>query len=444
MIDNRELFEKLAKSLIDYFGRIYLVNMKTNEYHRYYMDDNSCLLIEDRSGDDFFNYIAHGSDQIVFEEDMPLLHTDNLKEKLLSEFQNNNCQSSVYRLMMNGKPVYHAMRLIHKYVDGDEYYIIGVLDVDKIARKQMYIDKKAYTDSLTGAHNKNAYQELEEEYQLLIEKDQELQFGIVVCDVNNLKAINDSMGHQSGDELLQSVYGLLHNTFLHSAIYRVGGDEFVVFLKDKDYEERLDLFDNLRQTVISNQNVSEGPIVATGMSIYEKDTDRNISDVFARADEEMYADKNNLKENVTRLNTDKTEHAKIQKIPAIRKARLDSFFKVFHIASEEGYFYLSDIRYDFSRWDKQIVDNYELPSEYMYNASGIWEQRIHPSDREIYRERVEEIFNGGKDEFELSYRVKGINGNYVPCICKGLMIRNQHGEPEYFGGVLLIREEEAN
>ncbi len=54
MIDNREFFEKLAKSLIGYFGRIYLVNMKTNEYHRYYMDDNSCLLIEDRSGDDFF------------------------------------------------------------------------------------------------------------------------------------------------------------------------------------------------------------------------------------------------------------------------------------------------------------------------------------------------------------------------------------------------------
>ena len=167
-------------------------------------------------------------------------------------------------------------------------------------------------------------------------------------------------------------------------------------------------------------------------------------DVFARADEEMYADKNNLKENVTRLNTDKTEHAKIQKIPAIRKARLDSFFKVFRIASEEGYFFLSDIRYDFSRWDKQIVANYELPSEYMYNAGGIWEQRIHPSDREIYRERVEEIFNGDKDEFELSYRVKGINGNYVPCICKGLMIRNQHGEPEYFGGILLIHEEEAN
>ena len=209
MIDNREFFEKLAKSLIGYFGRIYLVNMKTNEYHRYYIDDNSCLLIEDHSGDDFFNFIAGGSDRIISEEDMPLLHSDNLKEKLLSEFQNNNCQSSVYRLMMNGKPVYHAMRLIHKYVDGDEYYIIGVLNVDKVARKQMYIDKKAYMDSLTGAHNKNAYQELEEEYQLLIEKDQELRFGIVVCDVNNLKAINDSMGHQAGDELLQSVYCLL-------------------------------------------------------------------------------------------------------------------------------------------------------------------------------------------------------------------------------------------
>mgnify|MGYP003464437221 FL=1 len=157
MIDNRELFEKLAKSLIDCFGRIYHVNMKTNEYHRYYIDDSSCLLIEDHSGDDFFSFIAGGSDQIISEEDTHLLHTDNLKEKLLSEFQNNNCQSSAYRLMMNGKAVYHAMRLIHKYVDGDEYYIIGVLDVDKIARKQIYMDKKAYMDSLTGANKRNPY-----------------------------------------------------------------------------------------------------------------------------------------------------------------------------------------------------------------------------------------------------------------------------------------------
>jgi PAS domain-containing protein len=176
------------------------------------------------------------------------------------------------------------------------------------------------------------------------------------------------------------------------------------------------------------------------MSIYIKETDRNLSDVFQRADEEMYADKRSLKENVTRINKCQEENKKIEKVPAIRKARLDSFFKVFKMAAGKGNIFFCDIRYDFSRWDKQVVDNYGLPSEYMFNAGGIWEEKIHPSDRENYNKSVETAFDGGKDEFELSYRVKENSGNYVPCTCKGLVVRNQHGEPEYFGGALFISE----
>ena len=86
------------------------------------------------------------------------------------------------------------------------------------------------------------------------------------------------------------------------------------------------------------------------------------------------------------------------------------------------------------------MDNYDLPSEYMYNAGSIWEQRIHPYDRENYKKYVDAAFEGGKDEFELSYRVREKSGNYVPCTCRGFVIRNQHGEPEYFGGALFILE----
>ncbi|MBQ8527493.1 MAG: GGDEF domain-containing protein [Lachnospiraceae bacterium] len=95
---------------------------------------------------------------------------------------------------------------------------------------------------------------MEEEYQTLIDRDEELKFGIVVCDVNNLKKINDTMGHKAGDELLQFVFRLLHNMFSHSTIYRIGGDEFVVLLKDEDYKERINLFNRLRQTILNNQN----------------------------------------------------------------------------------------------------------------------------------------------------------------------------------------------
>ena len=105
-------------------------------------------------------------------------------------------------------------------------------------------------DTLTGVRNKNAYEELEEEYQLKIEKDTDLKFGLVVCDMNNLKIINDTMGHEAGDELIQSACTLLCDTFLHSKVYRVGGDAFVVLLEGSDYDNRLYLFIVLRQESI--------------------------------------------------------------------------------------------------------------------------------------------------------------------------------------------------
>jgi len=440
MIDYRTLFDKIAESLISDYVRIYLVNINSNEYFRCFVEQGSNSLKEECKGDDFFSYIAQGAGQELCDEDKCLFQNNNLKEKLLKQLRNDNHQSFVYRLSVKGKPSYHIMRLICEYVDGDDFFVIGVKNVDRMAREQMYVDKIAYIDTLTGAHNQNAYQELEENYQILIDKEEDLNFGLVVCDVNNLKIINDTMGHKSGDELLQSVFVLLRNTFLHSTIYRVGGDEFVVLLKDIDYVKRIELFNNIRETIYNNQNIGEGPVMAIGVSVYKKETDKKLSDVFAREDEIMYIDKERLKQHVARLNVNKVEYEGIYKIPAIKKARLDSFFKVFQVATDKGYIFFCDIRYDYSRWDKQVVVNYRLPSEYMYNAGGIWEKRIHPDDRENYHNRVEGAFNGDKEDFELSYRVQSINGNYNPCTCKAIVIRNQHGEPEYFGGVLFIQE----
>ena len=435
MIGSRELLDKIAKSLIADYACIYLINTNTNEYCRYIYDKNSRLLNADQNGNDFFYFITEFAGQAVCEEDRRLFQIDNLKK-----LGKDGLKSFTYRLVINGQQVYYTMRFIGKYMDGDEYYIIGVRNVDRLAQEHIDMEKMAHMDLLTGAYNNNTYQKLEAEYQQLIDRGEEQNFGLVVCDVNSLKMINDTMGHKAGDELLQSVCSLVSNIFMHSAVYRVGGDEFVVLLKDSDYRNRVELFNSLRQAIIDNIYIGEGPIAATGMSVFNKETDKSISDVFKRADEEMYADKRSLKGMAARLNTNQAGHDVIQEIPAIRKVRLDAFFRVFQVVAEKGYIFFCDIRYDYSRWDKKIVENYGLPSEYMYDAGGIWEKRIHPEDREIYHKRVEDAFNGDRDEFEHSYRVKSITGAYNTCTCRGLVIRNQHGEPEYFGGVLFIRE----
>lgn len=166
-----------------------------------------------------------------------------------------------------------------------------------------YINSLAYRDSLTGVKNKTAYQDavdrLEEEMKL-----GKPTFGLVVMDMNNLKTVNDTMGHDYGDILIHDTCMLISTAFKRSPVYRIGGDEFVVILQDSDYEyysERLKDLDSM----IEEHNVSsrlEGKIsVAYGVAVYSPMVDFIFNDVFKRADSAMYANKAAMKAKMRQL-----------------------------------------------------------------------------------------------------------------------------------------------
>ena len=92
------------------------------------------------------------------------------------------------------------------------------------------------------------------------------KFALVVCDLNNLKKINDSQGHNAGDEYIRASSHLLCHIFVHSPVFRIGGDEFVVFLSGNDYSARNELMDQLRKQVLENTKNGCGVILASGMS----------------------------------------------------------------------------------------------------------------------------------------------------------------------------------
>ena len=106
------------------------------------------------------------------------------------------------------------------------------------------------------------------------------------------------------------------------------------------------------------------------------------------------------------------------------------------MVSEGTYVYLCDMRYDFSRWSKNAVDKYGLPSEYMYGAGDIWENYIHPDDREAYRKGIEDIFAGNASGHDMQYRARRPDGVYDVCTCKGIVIRDNTGVPDYFVGTI--------
>ncbi|MBE6908647.1 MAG: EAL domain-containing protein [Ruminococcaceae bacterium] len=123
-------------------------------------------------------------------------------------------------------------------------------------------------------------------------------------------------------------------------------------------------------------------------------------------------------------------------VPDEVKRNLDQLFNAFSTVAEGTYVYLCNMKYDYSRWSESAVTSFGLPSEYMFGAGAIWEEHIHPEDRENYHRSIDAIFSGQDDGHDMQYRARKPNGDYEVCTCRGVVICDQNGEPEYFGGAI--------
>ena len=159
----------------------------------------------------------------------------------------------------------------------------------------------ANKDALTGVRNKASY---DREVKLLNEKisnKEDIKFGIAMVDLNYLKTINDDYGHNSGDSALIKLCNLICTIFGHSPVFRVGGDEFVIILKGKDYNNSTKLINEFN-TKIDGLNEDDELLpeekvsAAIGYSKYKVKEDTCVDDVFKRADQAMYVRKREMKE----------------------------------------------------------------------------------------------------------------------------------------------------
>jgi len=142
-------------------------------------------------------------------------------------------------------------------------------------------------DPLTGIKNRWAFDKK------MAEMQKEDNVAIIVLDLNNLKAINDTRGHLEGDRCLADIAHVIKMSFANIGIpYRIGGDEFCV-LCCKTEKEKLEAdFCNLESlTSDMKNNCSVSMEIAYGYEIYKKSKYGNIYDSFTKADLAMYAHK---------------------------------------------------------------------------------------------------------------------------------------------------------
>ena len=152
----------------------------------------------------------------------------------------------------------------------------------------------AYFDSLTGVKNKHAYVEEETRIDRLISENKLGKFGIVVFDLNGLKTVNDTDGHEAGDEYLKEASDLINRFFTNCPVYRIGGDEFAAFLTGDNYDNRKKMLDAFERQI--EKNLFDGSVViASGLDEFTDGKDNCFRQMFERADKNMYERKAALK-----------------------------------------------------------------------------------------------------------------------------------------------------
>ncbi|MBR0410754.1 MAG: diguanylate cyclase [Eubacterium sp.] len=158
------------------------------------------------------------------------------------------------------------------------------------------LNKRAYVDALTSVRNKGAFSTAVEQLQGQVEaSNKELIFAIGVFDCDNLKLINDKYGHDKGDIYLKTACQLICRVFAHSPVFRIGGDEFAVILRNDDYNNREALsrqFEEAKEAICrSAVNRWEQVSIAMGIAVYDPEIDFYVVDTVRRADKIMYANK---------------------------------------------------------------------------------------------------------------------------------------------------------
>ncbi len=303
----KEIYDNIARSLAENYDVIYYVDAENSNYTSYECRNIYGDLDMQKSGSDFFADSRVDISNIVNKSDMELVLAFVNKDHLISSLTNKRSCSLDYRVSAFKKT--HYVRMTVRKTMDTSHFIFGIENIDEEVKKEKQHLKALNTekelarrDELTGIKNKTAYNELEKSVQDNIDSGMDyLSFALVVCDTNNLKKINDTQGHVAGDEYIKKSAMLLCNTFVHSPVFRVGGDEFVVFLRGSDYLNREVLMKKLRAHVRKNLKSKSGPILASGISDFNTESDRKVSQIFDRADKDMYNNKRALKKEESQL-----------------------------------------------------------------------------------------------------------------------------------------------
>lgn len=291
---------KRINALAGDFLCVYAVIPETGFYREFSSADSFKITGMAREGDNFLKDFKEHCRNIICPEDYDRFDASFSMDNIMSEIAENGIFAVSCRMIQDGEPRHVQIKAALIEEEAGKRLVIGVNDIEALVRQEedvanrlLQAQSKANIDALTGVKTKYAYNDIEEQLNSLIKAHAYTDFAVVILDINDLKKVNDTQGHQAGDQYIRDACKIICETFKHSPVYRVGGDEFAVVSQGEDYDRIDELVGRIKK---HNEEAvkSGGIVVSVGMSRFDKDD--SVAAVYERADNAMYENKSSLKE----------------------------------------------------------------------------------------------------------------------------------------------------
>lgn len=204
-------------------------------------------------------------------------------EKIKKTIENDSIESFYFHLRLGGKLEFFEARFM-KY--NDKEVLVIVRDVTTIMKMKKRLDFLSNHDTLTKAFNRNYFDQFMNN---LKTKHVEKPLGLMICDIDSLKLINDSMGHSTGDELIKSAVRILFSCISKGdSLFRIGGDEFVIISMKQDMAM---LKEKIKEAVKTHNKLHSGIYLSMSLGWQEFTEKNSVQEIFNFADNNMYKEK---------------------------------------------------------------------------------------------------------------------------------------------------------